>query len=186
MTRTENLPRANEQSAGLFVAHCGAPPCTGRGCPASGCAPWAGLAFCDCGPCSAVLHLPQAAHGFAAPLDSPSTKLGTKSRTRCFASRTQFGTQFPWRCLHRSAHVRRCRQIEKGEQSRTQRTENPPLPAHNGHGFSPCPFFLCFLPVFSRKPMTLTANCAILEALLCAMHTQTTKKRTAAPAAAIQ
>ena len=34
--------------------------------PASGCAPWAGLALCDRGPCSAALLLPQAARGFAA------------------------------------------------------------------------------------------------------------------------
>ena len=66
LTRTGNLPRANEQSAGLFVAHCGAPPCTGRGCPASGCAPWAGLAFCDPRPCSGSLHPPQAAVACAA------------------------------------------------------------------------------------------------------------------------
>ena len=50
--------------------------------PASGCAPWAGLALCDRGPCSAALHLPQAARGFAALLDTPSTKFGGKSRTR--------------------------------------------------------------------------------------------------------
>ena len=68
LTRTGNLPRANEQSAGLFVAHCGAPPCTGRGCPASGCAPWAGLAFCDPRPCSGSLHPPQAAVACAAIL----------------------------------------------------------------------------------------------------------------------
>lgn len=28
LTRTGNLPRANEQSTGLFVARCGAPPCS--------------------------------------------------------------------------------------------------------------------------------------------------------------
>lgn len=37
-----------------------------RGCPASGGAPWAGLAFCDPRPCSGSLHPPQAAVACAA------------------------------------------------------------------------------------------------------------------------
>ena len=61
-----NLPRANKQSSGLFVARCGAPPCTGRGCPASGGAPWVGLALCDPRPCSGSLYPPQAAVACAA------------------------------------------------------------------------------------------------------------------------
>ena len=64
-----------------------------------------------------------------------------------------------------------------------RRTDFRFLPTHNGHSFRLCLFFFY---VFYRKPMTLPPNCAILESLLCAMRTQTPKKRAAAPVAATQ
>ena len=59
-------------------------------------APGMALAFCDRCPCSASLHPPQAALGFAA-FDKILPKTAHSSR----APRTQFWAKFPCMCLHR-------------------------------------------------------------------------------------